>query len=200
MTDLPKYYIIIIIFVAIPKWQQQSKPSTSVMMKFQISSIYILKQGLTKLHNQNQERKARLTAKFQAGQPISEIDCYGTRSASTLNIDQEWLDGNGNLVNEEWVVGTLDNVSDYEQGLARLNSHDKTVADKLQKVAEGGGKCCTCSACHGILFPFPFRATLCRSSPNCLCRAVQARLCCKCCRHIIGLGPYRLSMTSHPSP
>lgn len=127
MTDLPKYYIIIIIFVAIPKWQQQPKPSTSVMMKFQISSINILKQGLTKLHNQNQERKARLTAKFQAGQSISEID-------------QEWLGGNGNLVNEEWVVGTLDNVSDYEQGLARLNSHDKTVADKLQKVAEGGGK------------------------------------------------------------
>ena len=54
--------------------------------------------------------------------------------------------------------------------------------------------------CHGILFPFPFRAALCCLSPDRLCRAVQARLCHKRCRHVIGLGPYRLSMTSYPSP
>ena len=29
-------------------------------------------------------------------------------------------------------------------------------------------------------------------------RAVQARLCRKCCGHVIGLGPYLLSMTSSP--
>ena len=46
---------------------------------------------------------------------------------------------------------------------------------------------------HGILFPFPFHTTLCCFSPNRLRRAVQARLCCKRCRHVIGLGPYCLS-------
>ena len=61
-------------------------------------------------------------------------------------------------------------------------------------------RCCTCSARHGILFPFPFHATLCHFSPNRLRHAVQARLCRKCCRHVIGLGPYRLSMTSYPLP
>ena len=30
------------------------------------------------------------------------------------------------------------------------------------------------------------------------CRAVQARLCRKRCRHVIGPGPYLLSMTSSP--
>ena len=58
----------------------------------------------------------------------------------------------------------------------------------------------THSARHGTLFPIPFRATLCRFSPNRLHCAVQARLCRKRCRHIIGLGLYRLSMMSSPLP
>ena len=53
---------------------------------------------------------------------------------------------------------------------------------------------------HGILFPFSLCATLCHFSPNHLHHAVQARLCHKQCRHIIGLGPYCLSMTSYPTP
>ena len=31
------------------------------------------------------------------------------------------------------------------------------------------------------------------------CHAVKARLCHRCCGHVIGLGPYLLSMTSLPS-
>ena len=53
---------------------------------------------------------------------------------------------------------------------------------------------------HGTLFPFSLRTALCRVSPNHLRCAVQARLCHKRCRHVIGLGPYHLSMTSYPSP
>ena len=49
-------------------------------------------------------------------------------------------------------------------------------------------------------FSFSFRTTLCHFSPDRLRCAVQARLCRKCCRHVIGLGPYHLSMTSYPSP
>ena len=58
--------------------------------------------------------------------------------------------------------------------------------------------CCTCSACHGILFPFSFHSPVCRFPPDHVCCTVQARLCHKHCRHVIGLGPYRLSMTSLP--
>ena len=49
-------------------------------------------------------------------------------------------------------------------------------------------------------FPFSLCTTLRHFSPDHLHRAVQARLCCKHCRHIIGLGPYHLSMTSYPMP
>ena len=47
-----------------------------------------------KLHNQVQERKGKLEAELKAGQPISESD-------------QEWLDGDGNLVNEERVIRSI---------------------------------------------------------------------------------------------
>ena len=47
-------------------------------------------------------------------------------------------------------------------------------------------------------FSFSFSASLCCFSPDCLHCAVQARLCHKCCRHVISLGPYHLSMTSLP--
>ena len=59
--------------------------------------------------------------------------------------------------------------------------------------------CCTCSARHGTLFPFPFLTDNLHLRADGHCRAVQARLCHKCCGHIIGLGPYLLSMTSSPS-
>ncbi|KAI6115087.1 hypothetical protein EDD16DRAFT_1520810 [Pisolithus croceorrhizus] len=87
----------------------------------------ILKKGLTKLWDQIQDRKAKLTTKLKAGQPISEVD-------------QEWLDGDGNLVDEEQVVEGLDNVSDYERGFERLSSQDKEIVQKLQRLAGSGSK------------------------------------------------------------
>ena len=59
--------------------------------------------------------------------------------------------------------------------------------------------CCTHSARHGILFPFLVLALTLRLHADGRCRAVQARLCRKRCGHVIGLGPYLLSMTSLPS-
>ena len=50
-----------------------------------------------------------------------------------------------------------------------------------------------------LFFPFPFLALNLRLRTDGRCRAVQARLCRKRCRHVIGLGPYLLSMTSLPS-
>ena len=88
--------------------------------------IDTLKKGLTKLRDQVREWKARLTAKLRAGDSISEND-------------QEWLDGKGNLIDEEQVVETLDDASDYEHGLQRLGSEDKIIAQQLQKLS-GGGK------------------------------------------------------------
>ncbi|KIK76973.1 hypothetical protein PAXRUDRAFT_168237 [Paxillus rubicundulus Ve08.2h10] len=92
-----------------------------------MTPVEVLKKGLTKLHDQIRERKAKLEVKLKASQPISEVD-------------EDWLDGDGNLIDEERVVETLDSASDYEQGLARLDSQDKTVVQKLQKLAESGSR------------------------------------------------------------
>ena len=49
-----------------------------------------------------------------------------------------------------------------------------------------------------VLTLFPFLALPLRLHADGRCRAVQARLCRKSCGHVIGLGPYLLSMTSSP--
>jgi hypothetical protein len=87
----------------------------------------ILKKGLAKLQNQNQNRKAVLEARLKTGQPISESD-------------EEWLDHTGNLVEEERLVDGLDQASDYEQELKRLCSHEKYIVNKLTSLAENSGK------------------------------------------------------------
>ena len=81
----------------------------------------------------------------------------------------------------------------------RISSHDQAWSPhQIQAELCVDPMCCTHSTCHGILFPFPLRTTLCHCTPNHVRCSVQARLCHKCCGHIIGLGPYHLSMTSSP--
>ncbi|KAF9228943.1 hypothetical protein BS17DRAFT_805636 [Gyrodon lividus] len=90
-----------------------------------VNSVEVLKKSLTKLRDQIGERKAKLELELKAGRPISEVD-------------QDWLDGDGNLIDEERVVETLDSASDYEEGLNRLDSQGKTIVQKLQKLRGGG--------------------------------------------------------------
>ena len=52
---------------------------------------------------------------------------------------------------------------------------------------------------HGTLFPFLVFTLNLHFRADGHFRAVQARLCHKRCRHVIGLGPYLLSMTTSPS-
>ncbi|KAG8215563.1 hypothetical protein J3R82DRAFT_7406 [Butyriboletus roseoflavus] len=89
--------------------------------------VEVLKKGLIKLRHQIQEWKAKLEIELKAGQLISESD-------------ENWLNGDGNLIDNKRVVEILDNASDYERGLGGLDSQDKTIVEKLQKLAENGGK------------------------------------------------------------
>lgn len=86
--------------------------------------IEILKKGLKQLQNQIGEQKSLLEAKLKANQSISEIDL-------------DWLDNAGNLVDEERVVEALDNASDYERGLERLGLEEKALVDKLKELVTG---------------------------------------------------------------
>ena len=69
------------------------------------SPLDILKKGLKVLRKWVASRKTQLEADLKAGK--------------TISAEEEWLDGAGNLVNEEHVVQVLDNGSDYERGLKR---------------------------------------------------------------------------------
>ena len=60
--------------------------------------------------------------------------------------DEEWLDGAGNLVDEERIVKLLEKASDYEKGVGGLSGADKGIVEKLQSLggsigAVAGKKC-----------------------------------------------------------
>ena len=85
--------------------QSLAKISTFSIMK----PVEILKKGLAKLCGQIQGWKTELEAKLKACHPISEA------------ADQDWLDGDGNLIHEERVVEILDNVSDWKSSWEKEN-------------------------------------------------------------------------------
>ena len=87
--------------------------------------IEILKKGLSKLRNQVQQRKAKLEAELKAGRAVSDADL-------------DWLDGDGNLVDDERVVEMLDNASDYEREFDGLGSQEKAIVQRLWKLAGSG--------------------------------------------------------------
>ena len=95
--------------------------------------INILKKGLAKLWNQISDQKSKLEADLKANKHISEVD-------------EEWLDNTGNLVDEERVVDILDKASDYERGFGRLGQEEKSIVQKLMQLAGAvsASKKCKC--------------------------------------------------------
>jgi hypothetical protein len=86
-----------------------------------------IKKGLNILKEQIHEWKSKLKADLQVKKKLSEED-------------EQWLDNEGNLVDEEHVVDLLERASDYERGLACLDSNDKIVIQKLQDLAKACSK------------------------------------------------------------
>ncbi|KAG6832873.1 hypothetical protein H0H87_012806, partial [Tephrocybe sp. NHM501043] len=87
-------------------------------------TLETLKAGLAKLKEQVKVCQGSFLKHLHEKKPI-------------LDVDEQWLDHEGNLVNEEKVLKVLENASDYEHGLERLNTQDKTLVEKLKEV--GGG-------------------------------------------------------------
>jgi hypothetical protein len=86
--------------------------------------LQVLKSGLTKLKNNVKTRKDDLLTRLHNKETLSAVD-------------EEWLDNEANHVEEEALVDLLENASDYEHGLARLNSQKKTLVEKQKEL--GGG-------------------------------------------------------------
>ena len=58
------------------------------------------------------------------------------RKEKILAKEEEWLDNAANPVDEEAVVVLLENASDYEHRLTRLNSQQKSLVEKLKELSE----------------------------------------------------------------
>ncbi|KAF8229475.1 hypothetical protein L208DRAFT_1072942, partial [Tricholoma matsutake] len=84
--------------------------------------LKILKKGLKTLQKQVQSKKDQLQARLVEKKSIS-------------SQDEHWLDHEANLVDEHWVIGVLEDASDYEEGLRRLNGEEQSMVQRLREVA-----------------------------------------------------------------
>ena len=82
----------------------------------------MLKKGLKALRKQDDTQKLKIQADLDAQKRITESD-------------EEWLDGEGNLVDEERVIDQLENASDYDEGFAGLRE-----ARKLEGIIDTFGQ------------------------------------------------------------
>jgi hypothetical protein len=87
-------------------------------------SLEILKKGLCALKEQVKKRKDSLTECLKKKESISETD-------------GAWLDNEANHVDEDTLIDSLENASDYERGLVRLDSKQKGLVEKLKALAVG---------------------------------------------------------------
>ena len=99
-----------------------------------LKPLKILKKGLLKLKQTVKKKKDKLNAKLTQKEPISASD-------------EEWLDNEGNLINQQCVLDNLEAASDYEWGLERLGEEEKKLVWDLIKLGDdlplntGGNKC-----------------------------------------------------------
>jgi len=77
--------------------------------------LNVLKKGLKALRERAASQKTQLEADLKAGKTISVEE-------------EEWLDhGARNLIDEECMVEVLNNGSDYERSLERLDTKDRSI-------------------------------------------------------------------------
>ena len=90
-------------------------------------ALGILLRGLQKLKKGVEERREKLQEELKAKQKISDED-------------EAWLDGAGNLVDEEHVIQLLKDAADYEKGLEQLSNGDRDVVERLRALGDSGGR------------------------------------------------------------
>lgn len=87
-----------------------------------LKPLEVLRKGLKILKNQVKVKKETLQAQLATNKSIS-------------SQDEKWLDHEANLVDEEQVLEVLENASDYERGLERLDDVQKSVVRQLREAA-----------------------------------------------------------------
>jgi hypothetical protein len=84
----------------------------------------LLKKRLAKFSNRIKDRKDKLTTKLSQNEKISPAE-------------EQCLDNKANTVEEQCVLDALEEASDYERGVERLDENGKNIVKKLREWAGG---------------------------------------------------------------
>ena len=89
-----------------------------------VKHLEVLKKGLKILQDQVRAKKEKLQAQLHVKKSIS-------------SLDENWLDNEANLVDEQRVLDTLENTSNYERGYERLDETQTQmgIVRRLREVA-----------------------------------------------------------------
>ena len=74
----------------------------------------ILKKGLAKFSSQIKDRKDKLNTRL-------------SRRETITSADEAWLDNKANTVDEQCILNALEEASDYERGVERLDEDGKKI-------------------------------------------------------------------------
>jgi hypothetical protein len=84
--------------------------------------LEILKRGFSEFFRKIKDRKDQLTAKLSRGEVISPSD-------------EQWLDNEGNTIDEERILEALGSAPDYNRAVAELDSNGQEIVRKLREWA-----------------------------------------------------------------
>jgi hypothetical protein len=87
--------------------------------------LEILKRGYSEFLRKIKDRKDKLNVKLSRGEAIS-------------TSDEQWLDNEGNTINEERILETLELAPDYNRAVAELDSNGQEIVRKLRDWAGCG--------------------------------------------------------------
>ena len=87
-----------------------------------LKPLKILKKGFTQLSSKIKDRKDKLNEKLARKEAIS-------------SSDEEWLDNEGNTVDEQCILDILESASDFEKGVEQLDNKGKVIVQKLRELA-----------------------------------------------------------------
>lgn len=87
-----------------------------------LKPLDILKKGYAKLEQDIKSKKAKLSAKLSQGETIS-------------TSEEQWLDNDGNLIDEQQTLDILESASNYESAVAELDEGQKAIVKKLRQLA-----------------------------------------------------------------
>ena len=99
-----------------------SQLSIEISSLMTLKPLDILKKGFAKLTQTIKKKRDNLNMKLSQQEDIS-------------SVDEQWLDNEGNTIDEQCILEKLESASDYETGVTQLDDNGKAIVKKLRELA-----------------------------------------------------------------